>query len=115
MESNGKRVTLEGDQVAQALLDLDRRTFYEKEYPDVAKAYEERLRPAVEEVKRAFAGHESVEVMLDRRAGERRQGKGTAAPEKRKRDRRSRSVIDEQLRTIGWSLVLLDLAKAKRG
>src|SRR3970282_1366034 len=30
------------------------RAFYEKEYPAVAKAYEERVRPAVEEVKRAF-------------------------------------------------------------
>jgi c(7)-type cytochrome triheme protein len=30
------------------------RAFYEKQYPHLAKAYEERLRPAVEEVKRAF-------------------------------------------------------------
>jgi len=66
------------------------------------------------DVKRAFAGHESVEVILDRRAGERRQRKGTPTLDKRRRDRRSRSVIDEQLRTIGWSLVLLDLAKSKR-
>lgn len=71
-------------------------------------------RELYEQVKRAFAGHESVEVMLDRRAGERRQRKGTPALDKRRRDRRSRSVIDEQLRTIGWSLVLLDLAKSKR-
>lgn len=71
-------------------------------------------RELYEQVKRAFAGHESVEVVLDRRAGERRQGKGKPALEKRRRDRRSRSVIDEQLRTIGWSLVLLDLAKSKR-
>jgi hypothetical protein len=72
-------------------------------------------RELYEQVKRAFAGHESVEVILDRRAGERRQRKGAPALEKRRRDRRSRSVIDEQLRTIGWSLVLLDLAKSKRG
>jgi hypothetical protein len=71
-------------------------------------------RELYEQVKRAFAGHESVEVILDRRAGERRQRKGTPASDKRRRDRRSRSVIDEQLRTIGWSLVLLDLAKSKR-
>ncbi len=71
-------------------------------------------RELYDQVKRAFAGHESVEVILDRRAGERRQRKGTPVLDKRRRDRRSRSVIDEQLRTIGWSLVLLDLAKSKR-
>lgn len=72
-------------------------------------------RELYEEVKRAFARHESVEVILDRRAGERRQRTRAPTLEKRRRDRRSRSVIDEQLRTIGWSLVLLDLAKSKRG
>jgi c(7)-type cytochrome triheme protein len=30
------------------------RAFYDKEYPDVAKAYDQRLRPAVEEVKRVY-------------------------------------------------------------
>jgi len=69
-------------------------------------------RELYEQVKRAFAGHESVEVILDRRAGERRQRKGASALDRRRRNRRSRSVIDEQLRTIGWSLVLLDLAKS---
>ena len=69
-------------------------------------------RELFEQVKRAFAGHESVEVILDRRAGERRQRKGASALDRRRRNRRSRSVIDEQLRTIGWSLVLLDLAKS---
>jgi hypothetical protein len=72
-------------------------------------------RELYEEVKRAFAGHESVEVILDRRGGERRQRKGAPTLDKRRRDRRSRSVIEEQLRTIGWSLVLLDLARSKRG
>ena len=40
--------------------------------------------------------------------------KEPTAPDRRAADRRARSGIDEQLRTIGWSLVLLDLAKAKR-
>ena len=70
-------------------------------------------RELYEEIKRAFAGHESVEVVLDRRQGERRQGKGSAAVDRRRRSRRMRPGIDEQLRTIGWSLVLLDLTKSR--
>jgi hypothetical protein len=67
-----------------------------------------------EQIKRAFAGHETVQVVLDRRATERRRRKETTLPERRGADRRARSIIDDQLRTIGWSLVLLDLAKPKR-
>jgi hypothetical protein len=71
-------------------------------------------RELYEEIKRAFAGHETVQVILDRRVSERRQRKGTSVISRRRHDRRSRSTIDEQLRTIGWSLVLLDLAKTNR-
>lgn len=71
-------------------------------------------RELYEEIKRAFAGHETVQVILDRRVSERRQRKGAPMLDRRRHDRRSRSAIDEQLRTIGWSLVLLDLAKSKR-
>src|SRR5712692_1531877 len=71
-------------------------------------------RELYEQVKRAFAGHETVQVILDRRVSERRQRKGAPMLDRRRHDRRSRSAIDEQLRTIGWSLVLLDLAKSKR-
>lgn len=71
-------------------------------------------RQLYEEIKRAFAGHESVEVVLDRRVSERRRSKEAPGLDRRKRNRRSRSGIDEQLRTIGWSLVLLDLTKPKR-
>jgi RNA polymerase subunit RPABC4/transcription elongation factor Spt4 len=68
-----------------------------------------------EQIKRAFAGHETVQIVLDRRVSERRQRKQLAVPDRRgAADRRARSVIDDQLRTIGWSLVLLDLAKTKR-
>src|SRR5262252_3107694 len=70
-------------------------------------------RELYEEIKRAFAGHDSVQVVLDRREGERRQGKGSAAVDRRRRNRRTRLGIDEQLRTIGWSLVLLDLTKSR--
>jgi hypothetical protein len=72
-------------------------------------------RELYDQIKRAFAGHETVQVVLDRREGERRRRKEPAAPDRRAADRRARSGIDEQLRTIGWSLVLLDLAKSRRG
>jgi hypothetical protein len=68
-------------------------------------------RELYEEIKRAFAGHESVQVILDRRVNQRREKKGQPMLDRRRTERRSRSVIDDQLRTIGWSLVLLDLAK----
>jgi hypothetical protein len=72
-------------------------------------------RELYEEIKRAFAGHESVQVVLDRRTSQRREKKGAPMLDRRRNERRSRSVIDEQLRTIGWSLVLLDLAKSRKG
>ena len=71
-------------------------------------------RELYEQIKRAFAGHETVQVVLDRRVSERRRRKEPTAADRRGADRRARSGIDEQLRTIGWSLVLLDLAKSKR-
>jgi hypothetical protein len=71
-------------------------------------------RELYEEIKRAFAGHESVQVVLDRRTSQRREKKGAPMMDRRRNERRSRSVIDEQLRTIGWSLVLLDLARSRK-
>jgi hypothetical protein len=59
-----------------------------------------------EEIKRSFAGHEGVDVILDRRVLERRRSKDAPGVERRSRSRRALSAIDEQLRTIGWSLVL---------
>jgi hypothetical protein len=64
------------------------------------------------QLKEAFSGNERVQVIVDRRTGERRQRPpqaGTAA-ERRKADRRRRDV-EEQLRTIGWALVLMDEAQ----
>ena len=60
-------------------------------------------RELYDQIKRAFAGHETVQVVLDRRATERRRGKEPTLPERRGADRRARSIIDDQLRTIGWS------------
>jgi hypothetical protein len=67
-----------------------------------------------EHLRRTFAANRSVRVLLDRRSRERRQGKEQPAAERRRSDRRARPSIDEQLRAIGWSLVLLDLAKNPR-
>jgi len=71
-------------------------------------------RELYEQIKRAFAGHETLHVVLDRRVSERRRRKEPAVPDRRGADRRARSGIDEQLRTVGWSLVLLDLARTRR-
>jgi hypothetical protein len=66
-----------------------------------------------ENIRRALAGYERVQVVLDRRVSQRRQGKATPALDHRSGERRSSSPIDEQLRTLGWALVPLD-ARAKR-
>jgi hypothetical protein len=73
-----------------------------------------RNRPELyEQIKRAFAGHHNVQVVLDRRANERRRTNEPTTPDRRRAARRARSVIDDQLRSIGWALVLLDLAESR--
>ena len=67
-----------------------------------------------ENISRALAGHERVQVILDRRVSQRRQGKATPVLEHRRGERRSPSPIDEQLRTVGWALVPLDATKSRR-
>ncbi len=67
-----------------------------------------------EHLRRTLAGNQSVQVLLDRRGPERRQGKGQPAVDRRRADRRAHANIDEQLRTIGWSLVLLNLVNNPR-
>lgn len=62
-----------------------------------------------EHFRRVLAKNSAIQVVLDRRAGERRGKRAPVAMERRRGDRRSRPTIDEQLREIGWSLVLLDL------
>jgi hypothetical protein len=65
-------------------------------------------------LKNTFSGNETIRVITDRRSGERRRGAVSSAAERRRHDRRARPTIDDQLRAIGWSLVLLDLAKRQR-
>lgn len=55
--------------------------------------------------KRWFAGVENVEVILDRRRGERRQPAQAFEPEWRQMERRSRSDVDDELRTAGFAIV----------
>ena len=71
-------------------------------------------RQLYEDLARAFAGHAGVEVLLDRRASDRRQ-RPTGAPvlEQRRAERR-RQAIDEQLRGFGWALVPADPPRARR-
>jgi hypothetical protein len=56
-------------------------------------------------VKAAFAGAESVRVIVDRRSGDRRRGARGVDADRRNGERRDRLLIGEQLRTHGWALV----------
>ena len=71
-------------------------------------------RDLYEEVQRDFAGHETVQLILDRRLSQRRQRNGAPVLNRRLSERRLRFALDAQLRTIGWALVLLDLTTSKR-
>lgn len=67
-----------------------------------------------EHVKRAFADNPTVQVVLDRRVGDRRRSGMARVPDRRRGDRRQRDVSG-QLRALGWAIVLLDLARAGSG
>lgn len=60
-----------------------------------------------EQLKRAFSGNETIQVILDRRARERRQRDSGSVPERRRGDRRTLRV-DDQLRALGWAIVRID-------
>jgi hypothetical protein len=55
-----------------------------------------------------FADAENVEVISDRRAGERRDIFTPATPERRRRERRNRPTVEEELRSVGYSFLVLD-------
>lgn len=55
--------------------------------------------------KRWFAGVENVEVILDRRRGERRQASQVNDPERRQEERRRRTDIDDELQSMGFAIV----------
>jgi hypothetical protein len=55
-----------------------------------------------------FADAENVEVIWDRRAEERRRMSASAGPERRRRERRIRFHVDDELRSVGYSFLALD-------
>ena len=68
-----------------------------------------------EHLQRAFAGNETVLVLLDRRVVERRSRSRPYEPERRKGDRRSLPQIDGLLRTIGLAIVPQTVPETQRG
>jgi hypothetical protein len=60
--------------------------------------------------KRAFFGNATVEVVLDRRTGERRRnGERAGTPDRRRGDRRLMLEVENHLRAMGWAVVRLDV------
>ncbi len=57
---------------------------------------------------RKFAGRPDVEVIIDRRRGERRRERLARTPERRTGDRRSRSRIDDDLRMLGFAVIRVE-------
>jgi hypothetical protein len=58
-----------------------------------------------------FGREPDVEVILDRRVGERRRDTGGGPPaggDRRRTDRRQNAVVSEQLRVMGYAFVRLD-------
>ena len=55
-----------------------------------------------------FAGAENVEVIWDRRAGERRILNDAASPERRRTDRRARRNVEADLKAVGYAFLVLD-------
>ena len=55
--------------------------------------------------RRWFSGVEDVQVLLDRRRGERRQSALAHEPERRRTDRRRPPGIEDELRGMGFAIV----------
>ncbi|HEU4371388.1 MAG TPA: hypothetical protein VFV05_24465 [Methylomirabilota bacterium] len=55
-----------------------------------------------------FADAESVEVIWDRRTGERRSAATDSNPERRRGDRRARPAVDEEIRAVGYAFLALE-------
>ena len=66
-------------------------------------------------MRKAFHGNETVRVLLDQRAGERRGVSGPVPDADRRRADRRRAVhVEDLLRVLGWAIVLQDLPETKR-
>ncbi len=55
--------------------------------------------------RRWFSGVEDVQVILDRRRGERRRAARAHEPERRRTDRRTEPGIEAELRSTGFAIV----------
>lgn len=55
-----------------------------------------------------FADAENVEVIFDRRSTERRDVPTPTSPDRRRRERRGRPQVEEELRTVGYAFLVLD-------
>jgi hypothetical protein len=55
-----------------------------------------------------FADAKNVEVVWDRRAGERRQDSNPGGPDRRRKDRRTRPSVEEDLKKVGYAFLVLD-------
>ena len=58
-----------------------------------------------EQLKGNFTDEPDVHVILDRRFGERRRRRDGRSPERRQADRRSRPLVDANVRALGWGVV----------
>jgi hypothetical protein len=55
-----------------------------------------------------FADAENVEVIWDRRNSERRRPETLSTPERRRRERRVRQAVDDEIRTVGYAFIVID-------
>jgi hypothetical protein len=52
-----------------------------------------------------FGGAENVEVIWDRRVGERRHRSESATPDRRRAERRTRPSLDDDIRKVGYAFL----------
>jgi hypothetical protein len=55
-----------------------------------------------------FAGAKNVEIIWDRRAGERRIETADASTDRRRADRRARRNVEADLKAVGYAFLVLD-------
>lgn len=65
-------------------------------------------RSLYEYLKDDFEADPDVQVLMDRRHGERRQAREAWTAERRRGDRRTRPPIDEKLSSVGFAIVRIE-------
>ena len=55
-----------------------------------------------------FGGADKVEVIWDRRTGERRAGETGGVTGRRRAERRTRPTVEEDLKAVGYAFLVLD-------